>query len=302
MNVQTGSISNVPAPLSLAGITKTFGKKEVLKGVEFQLERGGVVGLLGSNGSGKTTMIKCAVGLLRATAGEAQVLGEPAWELSAEAKARIGYVPQEVASYPWMRVRHTIDYTAAFYPRWNDEIVRDLVHRWQLPMEDRVGTLSVGQLQSLGIILALGHEPELLILDEPVASLDPLARREFLRTLIELLDDPNRTVLFSTHITSDLERIAGRVAILRDGRIAYHGEMDRLKEQVKRLRITSRNPLPASFAVPGSLHCAVEGPVATVAVADYDEQLADGLRQEWDAEIAVTDLNLEEIFVEMHDE
>lgn len=302
MNGHLHRDSHGSSPLSLQSLTKTFGEKEVLKGVDFRLARGGVIGLLGSNGSGKTTMIKCAIGLLRATAGEATVLGEPAWELSAEAKSRIGYVPQEVASYPWMRVRHTIDYTAAFYPRWNDPLVRDLVGRWKLPLEDRVGTLSVGQLQALGIILALGHEPELLILDEPVASLDPLARREFLRTLIDLLDDQNRTVLFSTHITSDLERIAGRVAILRDGRIAYHGETDRLKEQVKRLRITSRNPLPASFAVPGSLHCAVEGPVATVAVADYDEGLAEDLRETWDAEISVTDLNLEEIFVEMHDE
>ena len=159
----------------------------------------------------------------------------------------------------------------------------------------------IGQLQTLAIVLALGHEPELLILDEPVASLDPTARREFLRTILEIIDDPRRTVLFSTHITSDLERVASRVAILRDGRIAFHGELDELKDRVKRLRIAAGRDLPASFAVPGALHAEVSGATATVSVDEFDEQLVDSLRQTWQAEVAVEDLNLEEIFVELHD-
>jgi ABC-2 type transport system ATP-binding protein len=288
--------------LHLDGLQKSFGQKEVLRGVDLSVEPGTVLGLLGANGSGKTTMIKCALGLLLPTAGAATVFGEPAWDLSAHAKARIGYVPQEVAGYPWMRVRQTIAYTAAFYPTWNNALVSELCARWRLPLQDRVGTLSVGQLQSLGIVLAMGHEPELLVLDEPVASLDPFARREFLRTLLGLLEDPRRTVLFSTHITSDLERVAGKVAILRDGRIAYFGELDRLKEQVKRLRIASRHNLPTSFAVPGALHTEVAGSLATVAVADFEIGLVESLRTTWDADVTVTDLNLEEIFVELHDE
>jgi ABC-2 type transport system ATP-binding protein len=289
-------------PLHIDGLRKQFGNREVLAGVDLAVESGTVLGLLGANGSGKTTMIKCALGLLRPTDGAAQIFGQNAWDLSAECKNRIGYVPQEVASYPWMRVRQTIAYTAAFYSHWNDHLVSDLCHRWRLQLDDRVGTLSVGQLQSLGIVLAMGHEPELLVLDEPVASLDPYARREFLRTLLGLLDDERRTVLFSTHITSDLERIAGQVAILRNGRIVYCGELDRLKEQVKRLRIAARHQLPTSFAVPGALHTEIEGSLATVAVADFQEALVDSLRVTWDAEVTVTDLNLEEIFVEMHDE
>ena len=121
--------------------------------------------------------------------------------------------------------------------------------------------------------------------------------------LLDILSAGNgTTVLFSTHITSDLERVADRVAILRDGRIAYSGELGRLKEQVKRLRITSRHNLPASFAVPGALHSEVDGCLATVAVADFQEGLVDALRATWDADVTVTDLNLEEIFVEMHDD
>ncbi|MEX2026158.1 MAG: ABC transporter ATP-binding protein, partial [Pirellulaceae bacterium] len=279
--------------LRLDHLKKNFGAKEVLRGINLDLPAGTVLGLLGSNGSGKTTLIKCALGLLRPTFGSATIFGENAWDLSAAAKERLGYVPQEVTSYPWMRVRQVIAYTAAFYPRWNQSFVDSLCQRWHVPLEDRVGALSTGQLQTVGIILALGHEPELLILDEPVASLDPAARRQFLRTLLEMLDGQERTVLFSTHITSDLERVASRVAILGDGKIRFHGELDDLKDRVKRLRITARHDLPSSFAVPGALRCEVAGAQATVSVADFDERLVADMRTTWDADVSVHDLNLE---------
>lgn len=287
--------------MQLQNLRKQFADKEVLRGIDLRLEPGMVLGLLGANGSGKTTLIKCALGLLQPSDGSARVFGEDSWELSARAKARLGYVPQEVTSYPWMRVRQVIAYTAAFYPRWDTAFVSQLCNRWHVPLEDRIGALSTGQLQTVGIVLALGHRPEFLVLDEPVASLDPSARRQFLRTLLEALEDERQAVLFSTHITSDLERVAQRVAILGDGKIRFLGELDELKDRVKRLRITSRRELPASFAVPGALRCEVVGPHATVCVADFDERLVDQMRATWDADVLVNDLNLEEIFVEMHD-
>jgi ABC-2 type transport system ATP-binding protein len=290
------------AVVSVHGLQKQFSQNPVLRGVDLELQPGTVLGLLGQNGSGKSTLLKCTLGLLKPSAGGVTVFGEDAWNLSAGAKSRLGYVPQEFVSYPWMRVRQVIAYTAAFYPTWNQRLVDELCRRWRLPLEDRVGPLSVGQLQTLAIVLALGHEPELLILDEPVASLDPSARREFLRTLLEVLDDPNRTVLFSTHITSDLERVANRVAILRNGRIAFHGELDELKDRVKRLRIAASSNLPASFAIPGALHCEVNGPLATVSVDDFDDELLKNVRQTWQADVSVEDLNLEEIFLELHDQ
>jgi ABC-2 type transport system ATP-binding protein len=287
--------------LQADGLHKSFDGKQVLRGIDLEIQPGEVLGLLGANGSGKTTFIKCALGLLRPTAGRVKVFGENSWDLSAEAKSRLGYVPQEVTSYPWMRVRQVIAYTAAFYPNWNHEFVVSLCQRWHVSLEDRVGSLSTGQLQTVGIVLALGHRPELLVLDEPVASLDPSARRQFLRTLLELLEDQRHTILFSTHITSDLERVAQRVAILGDGQIRFLGELDELKDRVKRLRIMSRQTLPPSFAVPGAIRCEVSGATATVSVTDFDEQLVSDMQKTWDADISVHDLNLEEIFVEMHD-
>lgn len=288
------------AVIASQGVCKNFGDKEVLRGVDLSIPRGSVVGLLGKNAAGKTTLIKCLLGLLKVHSGTLRVFGEDPWWLTAESKAQLGYVPQEVALYPWMRVEQILQYTAAFYPRWNWELAHRLVRQWELPPKDRVGPLSTGQLQKLALVLALGHEPELLVLDEPVASLDPVARRDFLRTLLEIAQSETRTILFSTHITSDLERVADRVAILRDGRIVFHDELDVLKESVKRLRITASRDLPAAFAVRGALRTEVAGPSALVAVSGVTGSLIDDLRTTWDATVDVEPLSLEDIFLEMH--
>ena len=288
------------AVIAAQDVRRRFADKHVLRGIDLEIPRGSVVGLLGKNAAGKSTLIKCILGLLRIDGGTMHVFNEDAWWLSAESKARLGYVPQEVKLYPWMRVRQMLAYTAAFYPAWNSDLVARLLREWELPPNDRIGPLSVGQLQKLAIILALGHEPDLLILDEPVASLDPVARRDFLRTILQYTQDEGRTILFSTHITSDLERVADRVAILQGGRIAFHDGLDTLKESVKRLRITAATELPADFTVPGALRVEVAGRNALIAVRDAGNSLADHLRTQWNATVDVEDLSLEDIFLEMH--
>ena len=199
-----------------------------------------------------------------------------------------------------MKVRHVVAYTSAFYDGWDSTWVETLLDRWELPREHRVGPLSPGQLQKLALVLALGHRPELLVFDEPVASLDPIARREFLRSLLELCQDEQHTVLFSTHITSDLERVASHLAILKQGRIVLFDELDAVKDRVKRLRVTAANDLPPEFFVRGALRSEVAGNQALVAVADLDEGLVDEVRNKWQADVTVEDLNLEDIFLELH--
>ncbi|HUQ69033.1 MAG TPA: ABC transporter ATP-binding protein [Planctomycetaceae bacterium] len=289
-----------PPVIEARGVTKLFGRREVLSGVDLTVPHGAVVGLVGTNGAGKSTFIKCLLGLLRPSGGTIRLLGEEPWTLSAEMKAHLGYVPQTVQLYPWMRVEQIIRYVAAFYPQWDGAWVDELVRRWDLPKDHRVGPLSPGQLQKLALVLALGHRPGLLVLDEPVASLDPVARREFLRSLLELTADEEHTVLFSTHITSDLERVASHIAVLRNGKIVLFDELDAVKDRVKRLRVASRADLPAHFAIRGALRTQVNGRNALVAVADLDDALVHEVETNWQADVSVEDLNLEEIFLELH--
>ncbi len=156
--------------VSIGNLTKKFGAKPALRGVNLEIPVGATVGLLGANGAGKTTLIKCALGLLRPTTGQCFLQGESAWSLSAEVKAKLGYVPQVINLYPWMKVKDLIQYTASFYPAWNVELADRLVREWEMPLADRVRTLSVGQKQRLAILTAVAYQPDLLILDEPAAD------------------------------------------------------------------------------------------------------------------------------------
>jgi ABC-2 type transport system ATP-binding protein len=286
--------------IKIAGLQKSFGKKPVLRGVELEVPRGAIVGLMGMNGSGKTTLVKCLLGLLNLDGGSARLLGCDAANLSADVKGRLGYVPQVVYLYPWMKARHVIAYTSTFYDKWDSVLSVELAARWRVPLDERVQNLSTGQLQTLAIVLALAYRPELLVLDEPVASLDPVARRDFLRSILELAAEGSRTVLFSTHISSDLERVATHVAVLRDGVISHFSELDELKDRVKRLRLRANGAFPPGFVVPGSLRTLVEGNSALAAVPDVTPELVEGLRDRWQADVRVEDLNLEEIFMELN--
>jgi ABC-2 type transport system ATP-binding protein len=158
----------------------------------------------------------------------------------------------------------------------------------------------VGERQKLSVLLALGHHPELLVLDEPVASLDPIARRRFFQELFEIAASTTRAVLFSSHIVTDLERAANKIWIIKDGRLYWQGDVDALKENVVRLHVRAKTPLPIDVPVPHRLAYRVEGNRATIAVAQWSPGQRDALAKELDADIDVEPLGLEEIFVELH--
>jgi ABC-2 type transport system ATP-binding protein len=244
-------------------------------------------------------MIKCSLGFLKPESGDASIFNDPSWDLSAETKQRIGYVPQTMTGFRWMKVETMLEYTGAFYPVWNKEKVKNLLNEWDLDPGARIARLSEGERQKLSIIQALGHEPDLFIFDEPVASLDPLARRKFIKQLIDLNMNENRTMLFSTHITSDLERVASEIAILKEGVIAYRGDLAALQDRIRRLHIHSTRDLPNPLPIPKVIQSTIDGCIATITVDGLRDDEIQDLQDSLSATISVEQLNLEDIFLEV---
>ena len=226
---------NASPCLALQGLTVSFGKQRVLDGLDWSLPSGRVVGLLGRNGAGKTTLIETLLGLREPDAGTALLFGQSPAQLEDRNRARIGYVPQRSDLFEWLTADQLLAYFRSFYARWNTAKVDGLMSRWDIARDKPIGKLSGGQQQRLSIIRALAHEPELLVLDEPVASLDPAGRRDFLGELVDQVIAQHTTIVFSTHILSDLERVAVDVAFLSGGKIALHAPLDELLESSVRL-------------------------------------------------------------------
>ncbi|RZT10085.1 ABC-2 type transport system ATP-binding protein [Duganella sp. CF402] len=222
-----------PAVVEINNLHKSFGKQPVLQGVNWNIESGKVIGLLGRNGTGKSTLLECLLGLRETDAGAVQLFGQPMAALDEAARAQIGYVPQKSELFEWLTPLQLLDYFKALYPRWNQAKVDGLMQRWGLAGEmatKQISKLSGGEKQRLSIIRALAHDPKLLVLDEPVSSLDPVGRRDFLQELITDVIERDTTVVFSTHILSDLERVALDVAFLQGGKIVLQGALDELLE------------------------------------------------------------------------
>ena len=224
--------------VQMSAVSKHFDSKKVLDHLHWQINPGQVIGLLGRNGAGKSTLMACMLGLRETDEGHVSIYGEAAGSLSEQARARIGYVPQSSELFEWLTPAQMLDYFKALYPRWNDAKVEGLLQRWgfdNLMRHRQISRLSGGEKQRLSIIRALAHDPQLLVLDEPVSALDPVGRRDFLRELIDGVIEQGTTVIFSTHILSDLERVALDVAFLKDGRIALQGQLDELLEGSRRV-------------------------------------------------------------------
>ncbi len=282
------------------GLGKIIRGKTILRDVSVDVDPGTVVGLIGKNGAGKTTLLEILLGFSPATSGTSRLFGHDSFTLPAAIKGRIGFVPQQDELVNLLTGRQQLALTAALHGRWNPDLIERLRSAWEVPLDRAIQGLSGGERQKLSILMALGHEPDLLLLDEPVASLDPIARRQFLQEMVGIAAGRSRTLLFSTHIVSDLERIADQIWIMRDGAIAWAGALDTLKESVVRLTILSRKLLPMTLPLSGAISQHLAGSRASAVVTQWSEAQGVRLRQELDAEIEVESLSLEDIFVEFH--
>lgn len=281
-------------------LSKAFGNKQVLRDLTFNVMPGDVIGVLGKNGAGKTTLLELMLGFTTPSSGDIRVFGHASRQLPGAVKKRVGFVPQQDELLDALVVRDQLSLIASFYPQWDRELVDQLCAAWNINVSARVKTMSVGERQKLSILLAFGQRPDLLVLDEPVASLDPLARRQFLEQLVELSTDSSRAVVFSSHIVSDIERLANRIWILKEGRLYWHGELDALKESIVRLHVQAVGTLPDRVEVPGVLSWRRQGDGAIAIVRDWSEENTRAFQEQFKCDIRVESLGLEEIFLELH--
>jgi len=217
--------------LALTDIHRSFEPNvPVLEGVDLRVEAEEVVGLLGRNGAGKTTLLHIAMGMLHQQRGSVSIFGLDPHRQPVEVKNRIGFVSENQILPAFLRVREVLDLHRSLFPSWDDDMARDLIERFRLRLGARIKNLSKGQARQVALLCALCHRPELLILDEPAGGLDALARREFLETAIQALNETGTTILFSSHYLSDVERLAGRVVMLHDSKVLLDNSIDELHE------------------------------------------------------------------------
>jgi ABC-2 type transport system ATP-binding protein len=279
---------------------KSFDTKLVLDNVSFEIDAGDVVGVLGKNGAGKTTLLELVLGFTPATSGRVDVFGHESYRLPGAAKARIGFVPQQDELINQLTGRDQVRVTRSFYSSWDGALVDRLVRTWEIDLDEKVRGMSVGQRQKLSILLALGHRPDLLILDEPVASLDPIARRHFLEQIVEVASGGDRAVVLSSHIVADIERLANKIWIVRDNRLYWCGDFDALKDSVVRLHLRGRSPLPDGVVIPNALSVVNGEGYATAVVHDWSNDLEGEIAELTGASVEVESLTLEDIFLELH--
>ena len=276
--------------------TKAFGRETALDGVSLRLRAGRIVGLVGRNGSGKTTLLRLASGLALPTAGTVSVFGKSSRELGDAELARLGVVHQTNRFLPWMRVGQQIEYVSSFYAHWDREFARRLSDELELDERAKVGTLSPGNVQKLALVLALSHRPELLLLDEPVSALDPLAREALLGILLELLREHGTTIVVSSHVLRDVERVVDWIVCLERGRTRIDAALDDLRELYGEWRVSSRNgALPPRFTEGFVLAQEAEAQQAVLFVRAAAGDLS-AFEQRHHVRVEAKPLNLERMF------
>lgn len=279
-------------------LTKYYNSHCALNGLNLRITQGTVYGLLGRNGAGKTTAIKMLLGMAHPSYGRAEILGEDSLALRPETRARIAYLAEGHPLYRWMTVAQAAEFTRAFYDRWNQCLLEQILDHFELSPKRRTSRLSRGQQAQVALALAVASDPEVLILDDPTLGLDTVVRRDFLESLIQIIQRRGRTILFSSHILGDVERVADRIGILVDGVLRVDCPTDHFKESVRKVFLTFEGPLPELPEVPGLVNRRQVGHKLELVIVGFcpeHQQLFESLRPR---EVEVVDFNLEDAFIE----
>lgn len=283
--------------IEIRGLTRRFGKKAALHDVNLTVPRGSVFGLVGENGAGKTTLIKHILGLLRAEIGSVRVFGRDPVADPVGVLGRIGCLSEDRDLPDWMRIDELMRYSQAFYPTWDEDYAEDLRRDFALDSRQRVSTLSRGQRARAGLLVALAHRPDLLVLDEPSSGLDPVVRQEILGAIVRTVADEGRTVLFSSHLLDEVERVADHVAMLHDGRLVACDSLDQIRRGHHRFTIRFDQPQDSSPQFPGALSCQGGGQEWTVLCNGGSEELVQAVLAQGAKIVEEASPSLEEIFV-----
>jgi len=284
--------------IKVENLVKYFDGRCVLDGINLNVPRGCIYGLLGRNGSGKTTIIRILLGLEPPTRGQSFLLDAESTELSAKLHSRIGYVAEGHNLIQNYKVGRLIKLCKDLSLQWNDEFFNHLIETFRLPADRRVKELSIGMRAQLNLALAMAIDPELLIFDDPTLGLDTVARRQFLELAIELIQQQGRTILFCSHILSDVERIADRIGILAAGKLVVDCPLEELKERIKKLRIIFPESAPPNLYLTEIINQQIQGREMVITVANWNKQKQTVLETFKPSSCTEIPMSLEDMFIE----
>jgi len=287
-----------PQPVVTDRLTKYYGGSRVVNGLNLTIEEGSVYALLGRNGAGKSTTIKMLMGLVHPDFGSATVLGEDAHNMSPETRAQIAWVGEGHPLYRWMTIDGAINFAKPFYPVWHDDLVEQVIDHFKLPRKRRLYRLSNGQRAQVSLALAVASDPKLLILDDPTIGLDTVVRRDFLESMIQIIQQEGRTILFSSHILSDVDRVADHIGIMLDGVLRVDAPTERFRDALRKVVVELPAPLPKPPDCPGLASWAQIGNRLELVFVDFNEAHQSYIDSLEPATQDVLQLNLEDAFVE----
>jgi len=283
--------------VKMCNVSKRFGHTTALNNVNLDIRLGRIIGLLGANGAGKSTLLRHIIGLYLPDEGQCVTFGCEVPKLGPKQLTRIGYVHQEGQLLEWMTVGQLIRYVRAYYENWNCQLEDKYINDFDIWIEQRVGSLSPGQRQRLAILLAIGFEPELLILDEPASALDPIARSRFLDLLLEIIQGQNRTIIISSHILTDVEKVMDHSLIMKEGKILRDCSFDDLREKFARVKLTSLSGrLPAQLPFENIISCQRTDSQAILTLQNYTQPELKAKAEELNCDIQLHNLTLEDTY------